>query len=133
MKFSDLQFQKIKFSKKQLVDFFNNAENDLKNAKKTDIPEVVFMLCYNSVVKLGIYIIAKKGYKVRSIPGHHYQILKSLGKITGLKSEIDFLQKVRQKRNIDMYEGGTIISKKESNDLLKITKTIFKKSKRIIH
>ena len=129
MKFSDSQFQKIKFSKKQLADFFSSAENNLKNAQKTDIPEVIFLLCYNSVIKLGIYLIAKKGYKVRSIPGHHYQILKSLGEITHLYNETNYLQDVRQKRNIDLYEGGAIMTQKESDDLLKITKKIFEIAK----
>ena len=125
MIFPDKYFQKITYTPQQIKKYMDNAKRDLDMASEIKENEVVFMFCYNSIIKLGIAIIAEKGYKVRSIPGHHYHILNTLEELTGLSNEIKHIQRVRNKRNIDLYEGGATFTEKEAKELLKITKKIF--------
>ncbi|MDP8258217.1 MAG: hypothetical protein P9L90_02165 [Candidatus Aadella gelida] len=58
-----------------------SAQRDLKIAESTNISDVVFKFTYDALIKLGIMLIAKKGYKVRSTAGHHIKILEKLSQV----------------------------------------------------
>ena len=76
MHFTEEFFQKFKFEKEQLEDYFESAKNSLEIAEKVDISEVVFKFAYDALIKLGITLIAREGYKIRSNMGHHIKYLK---------------------------------------------------------
>ncbi|MBN1258706.1 prepilin-type N-terminal cleavage/methylation domain-containing protein [Candidatus Peregrinibacteria bacterium] len=130
MEFTSDFFQKMVFTPEQIEKYLENARKDLKIAEKSGMPEVIFHFCYNAAIKLGITLIAGKGYKVRSIPGHHVKILEILGKTTGMEDEANYFDRVRRKRNIDLYEGGSGFTRKEADDLLKVTQSLFEKTYR---
>jgi hypothetical protein len=76
--FESQYFQKLAFKEEQIEQFLKSALHDLKIAQDSDIPDVVFKFSYDALIKLGIVLIAKKGYKVRSTTGHHVKILEKL-------------------------------------------------------
>jgi len=123
-------FVKFKFADEQIKRYFENALKDLKIAEKTDIPEVKFSYSYNALLKAGITLVAtKKSLKVRSIPGHHMKILQAMGEILKDTSIFDVCNSMRMKRNLDLYEGGIVISEKESRDYFNFAKEVIEKVK----
>ncbi len=125
IKFEEDSFQKFTYTKEQIKKFFENAHKDLKMAENLNNSEIAYRICYEAIIKLGIAMIAKHNYKVRSNTGHHYKILQKIAEITKLKDEINYIQFVRRKRNIDLYEGGSDFTETELKNLLKVTKKIF--------
>jgi hypothetical protein len=124
--FSSQYFQKMAFTPKQIQQLFDNAVRDLKIAKADKFPEVQFTYIYQSLLKSGIALIAKHGAKVRSAPGHHYQILLKLSEILGKNDIFIIGNALRMKRNQDMYSGGEIITKKEIAEYLSFCENVVK-------
>ncbi len=122
-------FQRINFTEKQIKRYFRAAKRDLNIAQKSGIPEVVFKFSYDALIKLGIALIAKQGYRVRSIKGHHIKILEKMSQILPDKDITVVGNKMRKDRNFDFYSGGILISKKDSREYLKFIEEIFKKNK----
>ena len=129
--FDSEYFQKFIFSKKQLKQYFDNAFKDFEIAECNDNPNVIYRFCYDAVIKLGIAIIATKNYKVRSIRGHHIKILETIEKILNLEAEINYFDRIRRQRNIDLYEGGIDFTETDAKNLLEITGKIFNKAKKL--
>lgn len=126
--FEDRYFQKLQFTEAQIRQYFDSAKRDLDIAEHSNIAEVRFKFAYDALIKIGIALIAKQGYKVRSQPGHHVKILEKLSQITG-DTDVEILgNKMRQDRNKDFYEGGTIITDKETKEYLGFVKTVFDKA-----
>ncbi|OIP75447.1 MAG: hypothetical protein AUK06_01795, partial [Parcubacteria group bacterium CG2_30_36_18] len=105
-----------------------NAAKDLGIAIRSKEPEVIFNFSYSALVKIGIVLIAACGYRVRSRVGHHIKILEKLTQILQDKNIEIIGDRMRKKRNLDLYEGGIIISQKEAKDYLDFTKRIIKKA-----
>ena len=59
-------------TQEQLEDYFKSAKSSLEIAEKVDIPEVVFKFAYDVLIKLGITLIARDGYKIRSNMGFEF-------------------------------------------------------------
>ena len=116
--FIDEYFQKTAFSKAQIAQFIASAERDLKIAEDSAVPEVVFKFSYDSLIKTGLTLIAKKGYRVRSKPGHHIKLIEKIAEILQDGDVAVWANKMRQDRNIDLYSGGTEIGEKESAEYL---------------
>lgn len=127
-KFGNKHFQKFSFTDEQSDRFFQNALRDLKISKKDGIPEVRFTYAYQSLLKLGIALLAKKeSLKVRSIPGHHVAVISKTSEILN-DEDINIIgNRMRMKRNKDLYDGGDIISAKEANECLKFVEQVFKR------
>ncbi len=121
-------FQKEKFENKTIVKYFRNAAKDLGIAFRSKEPEVIFNFSYSALVKIGIVLIAICGYRVKSRVGHHIKILEKLSQILNDKNIEIIGDKMRKKRNLDLYEGGIIIAQKEAEDYLDFTKRIIKKA-----
>lgn len=121
-------FQKKKFEDKTISKYFRNAIKDLNIAIRSKEPEVIFNFSYFALVKIGIVLIAVCGHRVRSRIGHHIKILEKLSQT--IKDEnIEIIgNRMRKKRNLDLYEGGIIISQKEAKDYLDFVKGIIKKA-----
>jgi hypothetical protein len=125
--FESQYFQKLAFKEEQIEQFLKSALHDLKIAEESDIPDVVFKFSYDVFIKLGIMLIAKKGYKVRSATGHHVKILEKLSQILKEEDILVLGNKMRQERNINLYDGGFFVGEKDSLEYLKFVKNAFKK------
>lgn len=126
--FESQHFQKITFQKQQIDQFLQSASHDLKIAEESDVPDVVFKFCYDALLKLGIALIAQKGYKVRSKAGHHIKILEKLSQLLQDEDIVILGNKMRQERNINLYDGGFFVGEKDSHEYLEFVKSIFKKA-----
>jgi hypothetical protein len=124
-------FQKTTFTANQLIQYIASAERDYAIAAASDIPEVVFKFSYDAFIKIGIALIAKAGYKVRSMPGHHVKIIEKLAEILGNEDAAIIGNRMRQNRNTDFYDGGTIISQTEAAQYLKFVGQIIQQAKRL--
>lgn len=111
-------FQKNKFDGKTILKYFNNVSKTFKIAIQSKEPEVIFKFSYDALIKTGITLIALYGYRIRSRKGHHVKILEKLSQIL-INNDIAIIgDKMRKKRNLDLYEGGIIIGLKEAKQYL---------------
>lgn len=122
-------FQKFNFTAKQLKQYFVSAERDFAIAVEDIIPEVRFKFAYDAVIKTGIFLIAQAGYKVHSQTGHHVRILEKLSEILDYDDVTIMGNIMRQKRNRDLYDGGTIITETEAMQYVEFAGNIIKKAK----
>lgn len=123
-------FQKNKFEDRTISKYFRNAIKDLGIAVRSKEPEVIFNFSYFALVKIGIVLISACGYRVRSRVGHHIKILEKLSQILNDRNIEIIGNRMRKKRNLDLYEGGIIISQKEAKDYLDFVKEIIRKTER---
>ena len=126
--FESQHFQKLAFEEKQIDKFLMSAQHDLKIAESTDIPDVVFKFSYDALIKLGIMLIAEKGYKVRSKAGHHIKILEKLSQLLKDEDIVVLGNKMRQERNVNLYDGGIFVGEKDAFEYLEFVKSTFKKA-----
>lgn len=111
-------FQKFDFSRRQLSAYLDSARHQLKIAVDSQVPEVVFEFSYNALIKFGIYLLAEKGYKTRSVPGHHVKILEKMSEILDNEDVLIFGNQMRQERNFNLYDEGRPVSRKETKEFL---------------
>ncbi|MEK7212507.1 MAG: hypothetical protein AAB686_02430 [Patescibacteria group bacterium] len=127
-RFEDQYFQKFSFDRVQIGRLLKSAKRSLRIAAESRVPEVVFKFSYEALIKLGIVAIARRGYRVRSAPGHHMKILEKLSELLGDENIVIVGNRMRQVRNLDLYEGGdSEITEKESRDYLDFVRSISKK------
>lgn len=133
-KFEPDFFKKYSFTKEEIGLFLANSKRDLDIAKKSAVPEVIFRFGYDSMIKAGITLIAFNGFKVKSVPGHHFMIIRKLSELLGEKYApiFDFCNEMRRKRNIDLYAGGAIISSQEAGYLLETAGKVYFAIKNVI-
>ncbi len=126
-------FEKFDFSQKQIERYHKSAKKDLKIAGSYSDPEVSFRFCYDALLKLAIAICAKKGLRAKAKRGHHRELIQKLSSF--LKdSEINVVaNEMRGKRNRELYDGGILISEKESGSYLKWVREIFKKAEKMFN
>ena len=132
IRFDNRFFQKRKFEPREIKRYFNSALKDFRIASENKEPEVIFDFSYKALVKTGIALIAFHNYRVKSRTGHHVKIIEKLSQI--LKDEdLKFIgDKMRKKRNLDLYTGGIIISQKEVQEYLKFIKEIINKTEKYL-
>ena len=126
--FESQHFQKLAFEEKQIEQFLLSAKHDLEIAERTDITDVMFKFSYDALIKLGIALIAKKGYKVRSKAGHHVKILEKLSQLLQYEDIPVLGNKMRQERNTNLYDGGFFVGEKDSLEYLEFVRNTFKKA-----
>ncbi len=125
--FESQYFQKMFFAEERVKRLYESALHDLDIADKSDVPDVVFKFSYDALVKLGIATIAKHGFKIRSVPGHHIKILEKLSQFLDYEDVITFGNKMRQERNINLYGGNYFVAEKDSVEYLDFIKRVFEK------
>ena len=126
-------FKKFEFNRKGVSQYFENALRDFKIAQEDSFTEVRFTYCYQALIKAGIALIAQKGkVRIRSIPGHHIQVLRKMSELLKDPDIFTVGDAMRMKRNRDFYSGGEFISKKEAEDYLKFVETVIDKIRHII-
>lgn len=124
-------FQKMKFTPQQLAQYLRSAEHDLRIARRSDVPEVVFKFSYDALIKLGITALAYQGYRVRSVPGHHVKIIEKLSQLLRNQDIAIFGNRMRKMRNIDFYDGGAFITDRDSQEFLTFVQGVFNQVKRL--
>ena len=126
--FESQHFQKLAFKEEQIGQFLKSALHDLKIAKESDVSDVIFKFSYDALIKLGIAFIAKKGYKVRSTAGHHIKILEKMSQLLKDEDILVLGNKMRQERNVNLYDGRFFVGEKDSLEYLEFVKITFKKA-----
>lgn len=116
--FDDSYFVKFSFTAKQLTDYLASARKDLSIARDSQVPEVAFQFSYNALIKLGIVLIAKQGYKVHGKTGHHAKIIDKLAELLGDDEVGAVGNLMRKTRNIELYSGGSVITDKQAKEYL---------------
>jgi hypothetical protein len=122
MIFDPKYFKKMDFSQRQIENYFISAIKDMKIAEKYDDPEVRFQFIFNSLIKFGITLIAFHGYKVNSRKGHHQKVLEKMSEILGNDDILITSEIIRKNRNTEFYDGGIIITEKQSEEYLSFLK-----------
>ena len=125
-------FQKKKFEPKTIHRYFRNALNDYRIASRNKEPEVIFVFSYSALVKIGVTLIAFYGYRVKSRQGHHIKIIEKLSQILNDESVGIIGDKMRKKRNLDLYECGIIISSKEAKEYLHFVRDALGKAEKYL-
>lgn len=130
MSFELEYFQKLNFTARQLTSYLKSAHRDLIIAKQTKVPEVIFQFSYNALIKYGIYLIAGRGYKVRSITGHHVKIIEKMAEI--LENEDISLvgNQMRKSRNAGFYEGEDLITQADAENYLVFVEKSLKENRK---
>lgn len=126
-------FEKFLFSKLQVDKYYKAACRDFKMLKKSLEPEIIFFLCYNIIIKTSIAICAKNGLRVKSRVGHHIELISKLADFIGDKEVEIVADKMRIKRNKDLYEGGVIITEKEAEYYYKFCSELIKQADNYIN
>lgn len=129
MIFDPKYFKKMDFSQRQIENYFISAIKDMKIAEKYDDPEVRFQFIFNSLIKFGITLIAFHGYKVNSRKGHHQKVLEKMSEILGDDDILITSEIIRKNRNTEFYDGGIIITEKQSEEYLSFLKEVYNLSK----
>ena len=106
-------FTKFKFTDEQVKRYFQNALRDFSIAKDDKHIEVKFSYAFSALIKAGIALMAVKGVKVRSVPGHHIKLIEKTSEILSDESIAVLGNAMRMKRNEDFYGGGIFVSEKE--------------------
>ena len=117
------------FSQRQIENYFISAIKDMKIAEKYDDPEVRFQFIFNSLIKFGITLIAFHGYKVNSRKGHHQKVLEKMSEILGDDDILITSEIIRKNRNTEFYDGGIIITEKQSEEYLSFLKKVYNLSR----
>ena len=126
-------FTKFKFTGEQVVRYFQNALRDLSIARDDKHIEVKFNYAFNALIKAGIALMAAKGVKIRSVPGHHVKLIEKTAEILGDESIATLGNSMRMKRNEDFYGGGIFVSEKECREYLEFVEETLEKIKKEIH
>ncbi|MCB4792538.1 MAG: hypothetical protein LHV68_11730 [Elusimicrobia bacterium] len=122
MKFDKNHFIEQKFTPNELEKIRKSAKRNMELAGSSSAPEIIFHFSYMALIKIGIYCIAKEGYRVKSRPGHHVKIIEALSQILGSKDILIAGDKMRKDRNIDLYSGDAVIDVKEAEEYYEIVK-----------
>jgi len=114
-----------KFAEGELKKYKQSAKRDLDIAKASKNSEVTFHFSYMALIKIGIYCLAKEGYRVKSRPGHHQKIIESLSRHLGDEDILIIGDKMRKDRNLDFYSADSMSSKGEVAEYLKFIDTLY--------
>jgi hypothetical protein len=121
-------FRKVALTPEEGRQYYANALRDLKIARDDKFLEVKFTYAYQALFKAGVALVAVKGkHKVRSVPGHHVEVLKALSRLLDDPDVFDVGNAMRMKRNLDLYGPGGYVSEKEAADYMTFVAGVVKK------
>jgi hypothetical protein len=101
------------------------AGHDLDIAARHKDIEVLFHFTYMAFVKIGIYMIARQGYRVKAVPGHHQKIIEAMSRIS---NDIDMQtigDRMRKERNLDLYGGDSPLTEADSREFFEFAKALY--------
>ncbi len=113
MKFDKNYFNRQRFTQIELEKYYNSIRKNLTIAQSNPEPEIRFHFTYMALLKIGIYLLAKKGYRVKSRPGHHQKIIETLSEILNNEDIVIIGDKMRKDRNLDLYSADIDVPQKK--------------------
>ena len=120
-------FEPQKFSAGIIEKYKKSAKRNLDIAKSANEPEVAFHFAYMALLKIGIYHLAKEGYRTKSRPGHHQKILEHLSFLMHDENILILGDKMRKDRNLDLYGADAVPSKEELREYLEFLDRLYRK------
>lgn len=121
-------FEQFNYSSEQIRKYYDAAAKDLRLAEQANAPELVFYACYNVMIKTAMAVCAKNNLRVKSRTGHHIELIDKLVEYLEYSEIKDVADKMRSKRNRDLYDGGTVTSEKEAEFYLALCKELVNKT-----
>lgn len=109
-----------KTTRKQICDLFAIVQRDVESAAADDIsPDWKFAMAYNAALKLCTVLLYAEGYRPE-ISLAHFRTLQALRLILGdkYKSDVDYLDGCRVKRNKAEYDTVGVVTLEEAQELL---------------
>jgi uncharacterized protein (UPF0332 family) len=107
-------------TRKQICDLFAIVERDMESAAGEDLsPDWQFAIAYNAVLKLCTVLLYAEGYRPENSLAH-FRTLQALRLILGdkFKSDVDYLDGCRVKRNKAEYDTVGVVTPEEAQELL---------------
>ena len=116
-----------RFSDKQIQDCLDLAERDLETAQKigNDNPDWAFAIAYNAMLQTVRALMFSEGYRAIG-EGQHATAIQFAQYALGVKflPSLEFMDRMRRKRNRTVYDMAGLISKKEADEAIE-TATLF--------
>lgn len=118
------KIQDISFA--NIIKFFNSSVKKFKKAEKVlqIDEEAAYQMFYESMLKASLALMLSYGFRPRSLPGHHVNIIEFSAKKLGNHYAyiMNTFNKMRRKRNQVIYEADIEITEKEANNALETAK-----------
>ncbi|MBD3271582.1 MAG: hypothetical protein GF384_03475 [Elusimicrobia bacterium] len=127
MKFDKEYFKQQSFSDVELNNLKAAIIKTLHIASSNSEPEIIFHFAYMALLKIGIYYIAKEGYRIKSKPGHHIKIIDTLSTLMKNDDIAIIGNNMRKNRNLDIYSISVIITHGNAQEYLSFVQNIFNK------
>ena len=115
-----------KSSKEEITNLLEIVERDLKDASAKGLSDDwKFGIAYNAALKLCTVLLHSSGYRPEKNLAH-YRTLQALPLILGdkYKSDADYLDTCRKKRNETEYDFAGNVSEEEVAELMKFCKEL---------
>ncbi|MFA4942503.1 MAG: hypothetical protein WC564_02590 [Patescibacteria group bacterium] len=125
-------FEKFNYYPDQIQKYYQAAVRDLHLAILAEAPEIIFYLSYNIIIKMAIAVCAKNNLRVKSRVGHHIELIAKLAEYLDDQEIEDVANKMRTKRNRDLYDGGVITSEKEAEFYICFCKKLVERADRYL-
>lgn len=120
-------FEKFEYQESQVKRYLGAASKDLNLALKASAPELAFYACYNIIIKTGMAVCAHNNLRIKSRKGHHIKLIEKLAELLKDENVEIVANKMRSKRNRDLYAGGVMVSQREVDYYLKFCQSLLKK------
>jgi len=108
-----------KFSKKQVHNCLDLAERDIATAKKiiADNSDWGYNIAYNAMLQAARAVMFSKGYRATG-EGQHATTIQFAQIALGdeFTSTLDFMDRMRRKRNKTVYDMAGLVSSKEASE-----------------
>ena len=121
-----MTFEKFLFSERQVKTYYTNAKKDFNTATRYQKnSEICFRFGYDALIKLAVSVCAHEGLRVLSRAGHHVELIEKMSAILGEADISKYGNKMRKKRNMDIYGGGILLTANEAKIYFEFVKKIF--------
>jgi uncharacterized protein (UPF0332 family) len=125
-------FKSQSFDRATIKKYFTKAKSNLHIANISTLSEVKFHFSYLALIQIGITLMATINYRVKSKDGHHIMIIENLSELLGDKDINIIGNRMRQKRNADMYGELTTITAKEAKQYQNFVEQVLKSTEEYI-
>ncbi|MBU1023155.1 hypothetical protein KKB99_02615 [bacterium] len=112
-------------SRKDIKDLLDTVKNDFNDCMNTDLSlDWQFKIAYSSIINCGITALVAEGFKPAG-DSHHYWTIQSLAHTLKINQDtIDLLDDFRKKRNRSSYESMGMITSREVNEIIELSRNI---------
>lgn len=117
--------KRSKSNREEMKYLLETIKNDFNDSQVPGLSlDGQFRFAFNSILNCGTAALAAEGYRP-AVESHHYWIIQSLALTLKIDSEIiDLLDDFRTKRNRSSYERSGMITKREVNEIIELSKKI---------